>query len=454
MKKRWTALLLALALCGVPALAAGSGVPTPETAQSIQRSGAEEDGSASEASAGETAGETTGETTGEAAGEAARDAEPLPSPAGPDGEEAPELEPDSLGEVSFANVERRMREKNLQVLSLQENVESLENLDYDEMYEDLRESLNSINAAQYMLFQIGQGGSAASELEQSYAAVRKQFEDVKNGKLQRNNAGTIRQLKNLQDQIVMAGESMYTALVSMETQEAALERQLSALDRTLEELELRYKLGQISALQLSEARAGRSSLESGLETLRMNIRVYKVQLELMLGAEQTGKIKLGGVPAVTAAQLDSMDPEADLEAAKKASYELYAARQELSDAYGPQSAPGFAGNAAQAARHTYQAARYTYENTVQNYELKFRTLYSQVRDNKQILEAARVSLACQESAYAAQELKYRQGNISHNALLSAEDDLAEAKEAVRTASENLFASYNSYRWAAEHGILN
>lgn len=431
MKKRWTALLLALALCGIPALAAGSGDQAPETAESIQRAGPEETAGGME--------------------EAAEAPEPPPSPAGPDSAEAPELEPDPLGEVSFANVERRMREKNLQVLSLQENVVSLENFDYDELYEDLRQSLNSINAAQYMLFLMGQGGSAASELEQSYAAVRKQFDDVKNGKLQRTNAGTIRQLKNLQDQIVMAGESMYTALVSMETQAAALERQLSALDRTLEELELRYKLGQVSALRLSEARAGRSSLVSGLETLRMNIRVYKVQLELMLGAEQTGEIKLGGIPSVTAAQLASMDLEADLAAAKKASYELYAARQELSNSY---AGPGGAGNAAQAARHNFLAVQYTYENTVQNYDLKFRTLYNQVRDNKQILDAAQVSLAYQESAYAAQELKYRQGNISHNTLLQAADSLSEAKEAVRTASENLFASYNSYCWATEHGILN
>jgi len=449
MKKRWTALLLALALCGVPALAAGSGVPAPETAQSIQRSGTDEDAASPPEDAGATEDTEPTETP-----ETEEASEPLPSPAGPDGAEPPELEPDPLGEVSFANVERRMREKNLQILGLQENVTSLENYDYDELYEDLRNSLNSINAAQYMLFQRGQGGTAASELEQSYAAVRKQFDDVKNGKLQRTNAGTLRQLKNLQDQIVMAGESMYTALVSMETQEDALERQLAALDRTLEELELRYKLGQISALQLSEARAGRASLESGLETLRMNIRVYKVQLELMLGAEQTGEIKLGGVPAVTAEQLNSMNLEEDLAAAKKASYELYAAQQELSDSYGPLSGPGFAGNAAQVARHTFLAAKYTYENTVQNYELKFRTLYSQVRDNKQILDAARVSLACQESDYAAQELKYRQGNISRNALLTAEDELSKAKEAVRTASENLFASYNSYCWAAEHGILN
>ncbi len=448
MRKKWIALLpalaLALTLCAVPALARTEQDPPPQAEGAGDAGGAEAPQESEDAGA---------EKDG-AAGEAAEEPEPLPSPAGPDGGEPPELEPDPLGEVSFANVERRMREKNLQVLSLQENVESLENFDYDELYEDLRESLNAINQGQYLLFQMGQGGSAASELEQSYAAVQKQFNDVKNGKLQRNNAGTIRQLKNLQDQIVMAGESMYTALVSMETQETALERQLSALDRTLEELELRYKLGQISALRLSEARAGRSSLESGLETLRMNIRVYKVQLELMLGAEQTGAIKLGGVPAVTAAQLGAMDPEADLEAAKKASYELYAARQELSDAYGPQSGPGFGGNAAQAARHTYQAAQYTYENTVQNYELKFRTLYNQVLDNRQVLDAAQTSLAYQESAYAAQELKYRQGNISHNALLQAKDSLNEAKEAARTASENLFASYNSYRWAAEHGILN
>ena len=379
---------------------------------------------------------------------------PLPSPAGPDAADAAQAQPDALGEVSFANMERRMREKNLQILSLQENVDSLENFDYDELYEDLRNSLNAINAGQYALFQMGMGGSAASELEQSYAAVEKQFDDLKKGRLQRTNAGTVRQLKNLQDQIVMAGESMYTALLAMETQEDGLARQLAALDRQLEELELRYQLGQVSALQLTQARAGRASLESGLETLRMNIRVYKVQLEMLLGAEQTGEIKLGGVPAVTEAQLAAMDLEADLAAAKKASYELYAAKQELDDAYTPYAAPGGVGNAYQAGQHSFQAAKYTYQNTVQNYELKFRTLYSQVKDNQQVLSASRVSLAAREQEYAAAELKFRQGSVSQNALLQAQDSLNEAKEAVRSASENLFASYNSYCWAAEHGILN
>ena len=52
------------------------------------------------------------------------------------------------------------------------------------------------------------------------------------------------------------------------------------------------------------------------------------------------------------------------------------------------------------------------------------------------------------------ELKYQQGNISHNALLDAADDLAEAKEAVATAQRNLFTAYRSYYWAVNYGVMN
>ena len=79
------------------------------------------------------------------------------------------------------------------------------------------------------------------------------------------------QLNNAQDQIVLLGESLYIGILKMETQEAALQRQLAALNRTVEEMELRYQLGQVSALQLEQAKAGRTSLISGLETLQMNI---------------------------------------------------------------------------------------------------------------------------------------------------------------------------------------
>ena len=150
--------------------------------------------------------------------------------------------------------------------------------------------------------------------------------------MQKDNADVVRQLNNLQDQIVMAGESLDAALTAMEGQGTGLRQQLEGLDRTVEEMELRYQLGQISAMQLAEVKSGRTALESGLATLRMNVRNYKLQLEMLIGAEQTGEIALGPLPEVTAEQLSQMDLEKDLAAAREKSYELYDAAKTLEDA--------------------------------------------------------------------------------------------------------------------------
>ena len=63
----------------------------------------------------------------------------------------------------------------------------------------------------------------------------------------------------------------------------------------------------------------------------------------------------------------------------------------------------------------------------------------------------RPPLACEQASYAAQELKYQQGSISENTLLSARDTLQEAEETVESAKNDLFSAYNSYCWAVEHG---
>ena len=360
--------------------------------------------------------------------------------AGPDAEPEADYEPDPLGQVRFSSVEQRIRENNLQILALNEQIAALEEIDYEKQLDKLRRALNSLAGSQWTMLEMGMGSSYAyDQMNQSYSALRRQFDAIWDGDLQEDNAGIVRQLKNLEDQIALGGETMYMAILAMESQEDGLERQLAALDRQLEELRLRHKLGQISTLTLTEAEAGRASLASGLETLRMNIRVYKAQLETLLGAEQTGSIQLGGVPQVTAKQLSDMDLEAGLASAKEASYELFDAKRTLKDT---QDAYHGIGDYTPTlnAEHGWPAAKYTYNNTVQNYEMKFRTLYAQVKDYKQILEASKVSASSKEASYAAAELKYRQGNISKNTLLTAEDELTAAKEAVRSAENDLFTA--------------
>ena len=369
--------------------------------------------------------------------------------------------PDPAGTISFQNVEDRMREGNLQVLALQENVDMLAEIDYEDLREDLRLQLNQIAKGQWMMVQMGQSGTLAYErMDQAYDAVREQFDAIKDGDMQADNADTIRQLQSLQNQIVMAGEATYIALSAMDLQEAGLQRQLAALDRAVTEMRLRYDLGQISALQLSQTEAGRTSLNSGLATLQMNLNTYKGQLELLVGAEISGEIALGPVPEVSAKELAAMDLEADLETAKANSWDLYEAEQTLEDdhqAY--KDAGGYSAHREgqlqyEQAQHTWKAAQHTYHNTVQNFELAFRNLYLQVKDYAQVLSAARTALAVEEDSLAAARLKYQQGTISQNALLEAEDKVKTAQEKVDSAGIDLFSSYNTYRWAVDHGILN
>lgn len=409
MKKRWTALLLALAM--LSALAVGA--------------------LADEQDKEKTAAEETAQTA-----------------------------PDAEGTLHFENLSARMRTGNYTLLSLEENIAAIECIDYDKMYEDLRDGLNSIASAQWGLIQMGQGESYTYEtLTQRYDALRKTFDDIKEGKLQQDNADLVRQLRNAQASLLAAGESLYVGLLALEDQSAALTRQTAALDRTIEEVKLRYELGQVSAMTLQQTEAGKAQMESGKAAIDAAAAQLRRQLNAMIGEELTAPLTLNALPGVTAEQLAAMDVEKDLEKAKAVSYDLYAAKLTLEDA--DEEYKDKAGDLGYnednyeyiAVKHRWQAAQYTYNAAVQNFELSFRSLYDSVQSYASALNAAKVSLECERSDLAAAQLRYEQGTISENALHTAEDELYTAQDTVSGAERDLFTAYNNYRWAVDYGLL-
>lgn len=452
------AAALTLTMCGVSAVAAEEADSSAAPDSSVSAQADEADSSAAvggtpeDASSGDTASDSS------QAGKAGEDQTPQDTQT----EEHPEPElipPDAVGTVSFANVSRRLRENNLSVLSLEENINAIKAIDYDKMTDDIRKSLNGIADAQWFLT-ISGNSFAAKSMSSSYESLKDTFDDIRDGKLQEDNEAVIRQLENAQDQVAMAGESLYIALTEMELNGQTLSRSITALDRTIKELNLRYDLGQISALTLEQTKAGRTSALSGQETLTMNIGTYKTQLEQMIGAELTGKIKLQGLPQVTAQQLAAMDLDKDLAAAKEASYTLFAAQRTLDDARDDfkDTAEDYMYNTGKyqyvTAQHQWQAAQYTYNAAVQSFETSFRTLYLQVKDYQQVLQAAKTALATEQDNFAAAQKKHDLGNLSDNALADAKDKVSEAQDKVDGAAIDLFSAYNNYRWAVDHGILN
>lgn len=379
----------------------------------------------------------------------------------PAAEETAQTAPDAAGTLRFENLSARMKTGYYTVMSLEENIAAIECIDYDKMYEDLRDGLNQIAEAQWMMLQIPGAGETYTykSLQDQYDTLRKTFDDIKDGKLQQDNADLVRQLRDAENQLLMAGQTLYINLLGLEDQSAALTRQTAALDRTIEEVKLRYELGQVSAMTLQQTEAGKAQVESGKAAIDAAAAQLRRQLNAMIGEELTAPLTLNALPEVTAEQLAAMDVEKDLEKAKAASYDLYAAKLTLDDA--DEEYKDKAGDLGYnednyeyiAVKHRWQAAQYTYNAAVQNFELSFRSLYDSVQSYASALNAAKVSLECERSDLAAAQLRYEQGTISENALHTAEDELYTAQDTVSGAERDLFTAYNNYRWAVDYGLL-
>ena len=440
MRKRILAVVLAAALIGsllvTAAVAEEDGAPA-ETAQSGESAPTENE-------SGEAAAPTDGESTAGETQKPQQDAETeIPAP-------------DPVGQLSFGNLENRMRENNLTILMLEESIASIDEIDFDKQIDDLRQQLNKIAASITTLRLMGDS-EAADALQANYDSMKAQFDQLYEGDVQDYDAA-VRQLRNTEDQMIKTAETIYINILELQNTDAQLQRSLAAMNRTVQEMELRYDLGQISALQLQQTESGRTQLKSSLETVEMNLNNLIVQMEVMIGAEQTGALKLGEIPDVTDEQIAAMDLEKDLAAAKEVSYALFDAQKTLNDAKETYEdaidGKGINSYQRKSAEHTWKAAQYTYEAAVQSFELSFRTAFNAVADQQQILKASQTALALQQDTYASMELKYQQGSISKNALQDAKDDLDDAQTAVDTARHNLFTAYRTYRWAVDRGLLN
>ncbi len=441
MRKRILAFALAAALIGsllvTAAVAEEDGAPA-ETAQSGESVPTENE-------SGETAAVTDGESTAGETQEPQQDAQTeIPAP-------------DPVGQLSFANLENRMRENNLTILMLEESIASIDEIDFDKQIDDLRQQLNKIAASITILRLMGDS-EAADALQANYDSMKAQFDQLYEGDVQDDYDAAVRQLRNTEDQMIKTAETIYINILELQNTDAQLQRSLAAMNRTVQEMELRYDLGQISALQLQQTESGRTQLKSSLETVEMNLDNLIVQMEVMIGAEQTGALKLGEIPDVTDEQIAAMDLEKDLAAAKEVSYALFDAQKTLNDAKETYEdaidGKGINSYQRKSAEHTWKAAQYTYEAAVQSFELSFRTAFNAVADQQQILKASQTALTLQQDTYASMELKYQQGSISKNALQDAKDDLDDAQTAVDTARHNLFTAYRTYRWAVDKGLLN
>lgn len=355
--------------------------------------------------------------------------------------------------VAWEELEERIRGGSLQARALRESEARIDSINYTLLYEDLRKQLNNLASYQWALCQMG-NSAGADNLQKSYDALRDTFDDLKDGKVQKDNGDVVRQLENGVDQVVIAGEGLYLTLLSLEDSLADGERGLAALDRSLAEARLRQKLGQVPSQTVHDLERKREDAVVGLETLKSNILNGKLQLQRLLGVEPTGVLTLAPLPESETAE---RDPEADLAAAKETSWALYSAELTLEDAreeWKDAKDDHPTGYQRDMADHAWNAAQIQYESTVKEFEAGFQSLCRTLENDERALANQESALRYQENQLALAQVRYGLGLISRYALLNAQDAVETARSQVKAAKLQLFTDQNRYRNAVEYGILN
>lgn len=397
---------------------------------------------------------------------------------------AKETEP---SKVSWEDLAERVRTGSFGALAVSEQIQQIESIDYDKMEKNLRDQINEIGKLQSQILSSAGGGAvdgtlppasqnpgdivnaamnaaamqaelsaSMNALESAYNSLRPVYDDLRNGKTQKENTDTVRLLKDGVEQIVAGSQSLYLSILSLEQTYADGLRGIEAIDRSLTELRLRQQLGQVSKQTVQGLEQTRANTVTQLAALESSIATCKAQLQALMGEEPNGQLTLDGLPELEEATLDALDPVADLESAKEKSAELFSAGKTLQDAKEAWATCGFApGNFRRVmAEHAWNAAQMTYQSKVQSFETGFQTLYRTINDDRTAVQNKTEAVAYAETVLQSEKTRFDRGLISKNKLAEAQDNLTAAQSELEGARLKLFQDYHAYQNAVNLGILN
>lgn len=301
----------------------------------------------------------------------------------------------------------------------------------------------------------------AASLKASKESLEDQLDDLKEQKqdYQKTLKDTERQIDYAADQTISGAESLYLTILSTQLQLDGLKNNtLASTQRSLKEIELRYQLGQVSKLTLTQVQNGYESLASSITSLENTVSTLYSSLQSLMGDVPTGKLRLLDTPSVTANELSYLNYASDLSKAKEKSYTLYTADRAVEDAEDAMNDArrdeGKNSYQYKMAEYAYQSSIYKKDAAVANFEASFLNLYKAIAPAQTALAAKQSALAYEQQMYAVAEKKYQLGNLSANALQDAKDTLDSAQRDVEAAQLDLFTAYHSYNQAVKLGLVS
>lgn len=413
----------------------------------------------------------------------------------------------SDGTLAFSQIGERVKANNLTLKAAEESLKQAKAMDWDDAIDemedaidnldiqisqllngssaqleqakkDLDSSLSSVITSKDGLSDLGSviqntitvstlttlsqyGKMQAESLKSTKESLEDQLDDLKEQKqdYQKTLKDTERQIDYAADQTISGAESLYLTILSTQLQLDGLKNNtLASTQRSLKEIELRYQLGQVSKLTLTQVQNGYESLESSITSLENTVSTLYSSLQSLMGDVPTGKLRLLDTPSVTANELSYLNYASDLAKAKENSYTLYTADRAVEDAEDAMNDArrdeGKNSYQYKMAEYAYQSSIYKKDAAVASFEASFLNLYKAIAPAQTALAAKQSALAYEQQMYAVAEKKYQLGNLSANALQDAKDTLDSAQRDVEAAQLDLFTAYHSYDQAVKLGLVS
>ena len=390
----------------------------------------------------------------------------------------------SDGTLAFSQIGERVKANNLTLKAAEESLKQAKAMDWDDAIDEMEdaidntESLGKVSVSEGTISNLPDvikntitvstlqtlseyGKIQAESLKASKESLEDQLDDLKEQKqdYQKTLKDTERQIDYAADQTISGAESLYLTILSTQLQLDGLKNNtLASTQRSLKEIELRYQLGQVSKLTLTQVQNGYESLASSITSLENTVSTLYSSLQSLMGDVPTGKLQLLDTPSVTANELSYLNYASDLAKAKEKSYTLYTADRAVEDAEDAMNDArrdeGKNSYQYKMAEYAYQSSIYKKDAAVANFEASFLNLYKAIAPAQTALAAKQSALAYEQQMYAVAEKKYQLGNLSANALQDAKDTLDSAQRDVEAAQLDLFTAYHSYDQAVKLGLVS
>lgn len=413
----------------------------------------------------------------------------------------------SDGTLAFSQIGERVKANNLTLKAAEESLKQAKAMDWDDAIDEMEDAIDNldiqisqlINGSSYQLEAANKalteslgkvsvsegtisnlpdvikntitvstlqtlseyGKIQAESLKASKESLEDQLDDLKEQKqdYQKTLKDTERQINYAADQTISGAESLYLTILSTQLQLDGLKNNtLASTQRSWKEIELRYQLGQVSKLTLTQVQNGYESLASSITSLENTVSTLYSSLQSLMGDVPTGKLRLLDTPSVTANELSYLNYASDLAKAKENSYTLYTADRAVEDAEDAMNDArrdeGKNSYQYKMAEYAYQSSIYKKDAAVASFEASFLNLYKAIAPAQTALAAKQSALAYEQQMYAVAEKKYQLGNLSANALQDAKDTLDSAQRDVEAAQLDLFTAYHSYDQAVKLGLVS